>query len=75
MRSNLLKNTFKFLKGQNEDQEHSVPIAQMGNYQEYLKQVLSPLRKLDPDQPERLHTFVILCKLNKKGIMIDEADE
>ncbi|KFP68521.1 Integrator complex subunit 6, partial [Cariama cristata] len=75
MRSNLLKSTQKFLKGQDEDQVHSVPIAQMGNYQEYLKQVPSPLRELDPDQPRRLHTFGNPFKLDKKGMMIDEADE
>nr|XP_054507594.1 integrator complex subunit 6 isoform X4 [Agelaius phoeniceus] len=75
MRSNLLKSTCKFLKGQDEDQVHSVPIAQMGNYQEYLKQIPSPLRELDPDQPRRLHTFGNPFKLDKKGMMIDEADE
>ncbi|XP_044524178.1 integrator complex subunit 6 isoform X2 [Gracilinanus agilis] len=75
MRSNLLKTTRKYLKGQDEDQVHSVPIAQMGNYQEYLKQIPSPLRELDPDQPRRLHTFGNPFKLDKKGMMIDEADE
>uniref|UniRef100_A0A2K6DNL3 INTS6/SAGE1/DDX26B/CT45 C-terminal domain-containing protein n=1 Tax=Macaca nemestrina TaxID=9545 RepID=A0A2K6DNL3_MACNE len=64
MRSNLLKHTL-----------HSVPIAQMGNYQKYLKQVPSPLRELNPDQPQRLHTFGNPFKLDKKGMMIDEADE
>lgn len=48
------------------DQVHSVPIAQMGNYQEYLKQIPSPLRELDPDQPRRLHTFGNPFKLDKK---------
>uniref|UniRef100_A0A8D0GHV0 Integrator complex subunit 6 n=1 Tax=Sphenodon punctatus TaxID=8508 RepID=A0A8D0GHV0_SPHPU len=75
MRPNLLKSTHRFLKGQDEDQVHSVPIAQMGNYQEYLKQIPSPLRELDPDQPRRLHTFGNPFKLDKKGMMIDEADE
>ncbi|XP_069737752.1 integrator complex subunit 6 isoform X2 [Phaenicophaeus curvirostris] len=75
MRSNLLKSTRKFLRGQDEDQVHSVPITQMGNYQEYLKQIPSPLRELDPDQPRRLHTFGNPFKLDKKGMMIDEADE
>ncbi|XP_069496543.1 integrator complex subunit 6 isoform X2 [Ambystoma mexicanum] len=75
MRSNLLKCTRRFLKGQDEDQVHSIPIAQMGNYQEYLKQIPSPLRELDSDQPRRLHTFGNPFKLDKKGMMIDEADE
>uniref|UniRef100_A0A2K5JJU5 Uncharacterized protein n=1 Tax=Colobus angolensis palliatus TaxID=336983 RepID=A0A2K5JJU5_COLAP len=64
MRSNLLKHSL-----------HSVPIAQMGNYQKYLKQVPSPLREINPDQPQRLHTFGNTFKLDKKGMMIDEADE
>ncbi|XP_030056307.1 integrator complex subunit 6 isoform X2 [Microcaecilia unicolor] len=75
MRSNLLKSTCRILKGQDEDQIHSIPIAQMGNYQEYLKHVPSPLRELDSDQPRRLHTFGNPFKLDKKGMMIDEADE
>ncbi|MGH0117479.1 UNVERIFIED_CONTAM: hypothetical protein FKN15_078173 [Acipenser sinensis] len=57
------------------DQLHSIPIAQMGNYQEFLKLSPSPLREVDPDQPKRLHTFGNPFKLDKKGMMIDEADE
>ncbi|MBN3274804.1 INT6 protein, partial [Polyodon spathula] len=75
MRSNLLKATQGLLKGQDEDQLHSIPIAQMGNYQEFLKLSPSPLREVDPDQPKRLHTFGNPFKLDKKGMMIDEADE
>ncbi|XP_053561535.1 integrator complex subunit 6 [Bombina bombina] len=75
MRANMLKSTSRFLKGQDEDQVHSIPIFQMGNYQEYLKQIPSPLRELDSDQPRRLHTFGNPFKLDKKGMMIDEADE
>lgn len=45
---------------------HSVPVAQMGNYQEYLKLMPSPLRELDPDQPKRLHTFGNPFKQDKK---------
>ncbi|XP_031216674.1 integrator complex subunit 6-like isoform X2 [Mastomys coucha] len=74
MRSNLLQ-TRKFIVGQDEDSLHSVPVAQMGNYQEYLKMLASPLRELDPDQPKRLHTFGNPFKQDKKGMMIDEADE
>ncbi|CAI9616875.1 unnamed protein product [Staurois parvus] len=47
----------------------------MGNYQEYLKLMPSPLREIDPDQPKRLHTFGNPFKQDKKGMMIDEADE
>nr|XP_038956478.1 integrator complex subunit 6-like isoform X3 [Rattus norvegicus] len=74
MRSNLLQ-TRKFIVGQDEDSLHSVPVAQMGNYQEYLKMLASPLREIDPDQPKRLHTFGNPFKQDKKGMMIDEADE
>ncbi|XP_074863564.1 integrator complex subunit 6-like isoform X2 [Carettochelys insculpta] len=74
MRTNLLK-THKHVLGQDEDCLHSVPVAQMGNYQEYLKMMPSPLREIDPDQPKRLHTFGNPFKQDKKGMMIDEADE
>ncbi|XP_040281978.1 integrator complex subunit 6 isoform X2 [Bufo bufo] len=75
MRANLLKSSRRFFSGQDEDQIHSIPIVQMGNYQEYLKNISSPLRELDADQPKRLHTFGNPFKLDKKGMMIDEADE
>lgn len=75
MRSNLLKTTQKLIRGQDDDSLHSIPVAQMGNYQEYLKMMPSPLREIDTDQPKRLHTFGNPFKQDKKGMMIDEADE
>ncbi|CAL8357189.1 unnamed protein product [Merluccius merluccius] len=75
MRSNLLRTTQKLIRGQDEDYLHSIPVAQMGNYQEYLKMMPSPLREIDPDQPKRLHTFGNPFKQDKKAMMIDEADE
>ncbi|RXN29078.1 integrator complex subunit 6-like protein [Labeo rohita] len=75
MRRNLLHASICILKGQDQDQLHSVPIAQMGNYQDYLKHCPSPLREADPDQPKRLHTFGNPFKLDKKAMMVDEADE
>ncbi|XP_075707892.1 integrator complex subunit 6 isoform X3 [Rhinoderma darwinii] len=75
MRTNLLKSSRRFFSGQDEDQLHSIPIVQMGNYQEYLRNIPSPLRELDADQPRRMHTFGNPFKLDKKGMMIDEADE
>uniref|UniRef100_A0A668A286 Integrator complex subunit 6 like n=1 Tax=Myripristis murdjan TaxID=586833 RepID=A0A668A286_9TELE len=75
MRSNLLRTTQKLIRGQDEDYLHSIPVAQMGNYQEYLKMMPSPLREIDPDQPKRLHTFGNPFKQDKKGMMVDEADE
>lgn len=38
------------------DQVHSVPVQQMGNYQDYLKKQPAPLRELETS-PARLHTF------------------
>uniref|UniRef100_A0A3B3ZI24 VWFA domain-containing protein n=1 Tax=Periophthalmus magnuspinnatus TaxID=409849 RepID=A0A3B3ZI24_9GOBI len=75
MRSNLLRTSQKLIRGQDEDYLHTIPVAQMGNYQEYLKMMPSPLREIDPDQPKRLHTFGNPFKQDKKGMMIDEADE
>ncbi|KAM3861732.1 integrator complex subunit 6 [Diretmus argenteus] len=75
MRRNLLNTTACSLRGQDPDQLHSVPIAQMGNYQDFLKAAPQPLRDADPEQPKRLHTFGNPFKLDKKGMMIDEADE
>lgn len=49
------------------DQLHSVPIAQMGNYQDFLKAAPQPLRDADPEQPKRLHTFGNPFKLDKKA--------
>ncbi|KAM9193217.1 LOW QUALITY PROTEIN: integrator complex subunit 6-like [Mergus octosetaceus] len=74
IRTNLLK-TLRHIVGQGEDCLHSVPVAQMGNYQEHMKMMPSPLREIDPDQPKRLHTFGIPFKEDKKGMMIDEADK
>ncbi|XP_013885077.1 integrator complex subunit 6 isoform X2 [Austrofundulus limnaeus] len=75
MRRNLLNTSVCALRGQDSDQLHSVPIAQMGNYQDFLKAAPQPLRDADPEQPKRLHTFGNPFKLDKKGMMIDEADE
>ncbi|XP_074133450.1 integrator complex subunit 6-like [Sminthopsis crassicaudata] len=74
MRASLL-NTFTNVVGQNEDFSHSIPIMQMGNYQEYLKTAPPPLREVDSEQPKRLHGFGNPFKQDKKGMMIDEADE
>ncbi|XP_076012944.1 integrator complex subunit 6 [Genypterus blacodes] len=75
MRRNLIKTSACSFTGHDADQLHSVPIAQMGNYQDFLKAAPQPLRDPDPEQPKRLHTFGNPFKLDKKGMMIDEADE
>ena len=62
------------IKYQDEDQIHSLPVAQMGNYQEYLKRIPSPLRELDPT-PVRQHMFGNPFKIDKKGVpQVDETD-
>nr|XP_023687521.1 integrator complex subunit 6-like isoform X1 [Paramormyrops kingsleyae] len=75
MRRNLLKAATRTFQSQDPDQLHSIAIAEMGNYQDFLKHVVPPLREADADQPKRLHTFGNPFKLDKKGMMIDEADE
>ena len=55
---------------------HNQPISQMGNYQDYVKALPTPLREANPDAPRRLHTFGNPFKLAKeKGIMIDETED
>jgi len=54
------------------DTRHTLPIAQMGNYQDYLKKQPMPLRELE-SQPVRQHMFGNPFKINKNLIM--GADE
>ena len=51
------------------DEQHSVPIQQMGNYQEHLKKQPSPLRELE-NTPSRVHMFGNPFKVNKVGALI-----
>ncbi|XP_033637328.1 integrator complex subunit 6-like isoform X1 [Asterias rubens] len=78
MRTNFLQLALsKSARFMNEDKVHSIPMAEMGNYQEYLKRMPSPLREADP-APARLHTFGNPFKLasdkDKQRVMVDEAD-
>ncbi|XP_064638509.1 integrator complex subunit 6-like [Lineus longissimus] len=73
MRANLLQTSTLGAKLIDEDQLHSVPVQQMGNYQEYLKKQSSPLREIEP-AAVRQHLFGNPFKVNK-NLMIDEADE
>ncbi|XP_071839568.1 integrator complex subunit 6-A-like [Apostichopus japonicus] len=61
----------------NEDNIHSIRIAEMGNYQEFLKTIPSPLREVE-EGPSRLHTFGNPFKLasekDKRMMVVDEAD-
>ncbi|CAF0859992.1 unnamed protein product [Didymodactylos carnosus] len=67
MRSNLLGS----LKLQDEDALHSIPIKEMGNYDEYPRNQQQPLREIE-SQPVRQHVFGNPFKVNKP---IDEIDE
>lgn len=49
-----------------------MPVGQMGNYQEYLKRMPTPLREIE-SAPVRQHMFGNPFKLDKR-MMIDEAD-
>lgn len=66
MTDSILKAFIYFINPPPTDQLHSVPIAQMGNYQDFLKAAPQPLRDADPEQPKRLHTFGNPFKLDKK---------
>jgi len=54
------------------DTRHSLPIGQMGNYQDYLKKQPMPLRELE-SQPVRQHMFGNPFKINKNLMMTDEV--
>ena len=52
------------------DARHSVAIADMGNYQEVLRQ-MSPLREVDPGQ-NRVHMFGNPFKLAKDQVLLQK---
>ncbi|XP_050299133.1 integrator complex subunit 6 isoform X2 [Anthonomus grandis grandis] len=54
------------------DTAHSLPISQMGNYQEYLKKQTPQLREIE-SAPVRQHMFGNPFKIDKR-MMVDEAD-
>uniref|UniRef100_A0A1B6HDR4 VWFA domain-containing protein n=1 Tax=Homalodisca liturata TaxID=320908 RepID=A0A1B6HDR4_9HEMI len=72
MRANFLQPAFKHTKLLDEDYIHSMPVSQMGNYQEYLKRMPSPLREVE-STPVRQHMFGNPFKIDKR-MMVDEAD-
>ncbi|XP_074058337.1 integrator complex subunit 6-like isoform X2 [Macrotis lagotis] len=74
MRARLLSTNTNAI-GQNQDSSHSIPITQMGNYQEYLKSMPPPLREIDSEQPRKTQAFGNPFKQIKKGMMVDETDE
>ncbi len=46
----------KFSKLIDDDTKHTMPIAQMGNYQDHLKRMPTPLREIE-STPVRQHMF------------------
>lgn len=52
---------------------HCLPISEMGNYQEYLKNKETPLREIEPTNV-RQHMFGNPYKKDKHMVMVDEAD-
>lgn len=74
MKTNFLQRNLNDIKVHTDEQLHSLPIAQMGNYQEYLKKLQPSLRELE-QQPMRQHMFGNPFKFDKKvQMMVDEAD-
>lgn len=72
MRSNIMQSPSR-IKFKDEDQIHTLPISQMGNYQDYLKKQPAALREIE-STPVRQHMFGNPFKIDKKGMMVDEAD-
>lgn len=72
MRANFMQSPSR-IKFKDEDQIHTLPVSQMGNYQDYLKKQPTPLREIE-STPVRQHMFGNPFKIDKKGMMVDEAD-
>lgn len=72
MRANFLQPTVASTKLVDEDYLHSMPVSQMGNYQEYLKRMQPQLREIE-SAPVRQHMFGNPFKIDKR-MMVDEAD-
>ncbi|KAG7199341.1 hypothetical protein KM043_018188 [Ampulex compressa] len=72
MRANFLQPSLLHTKLLDDDYVHSMPLAQMGNYQEYLKRMTPPLREIE-SVPVRQHMFGNPFKIDKR-MMVDEAD-
>ncbi|CAB3240509.1 unnamed protein product [Arctia plantaginis] len=72
MRANFLQPSLAHTRLVDEDSVHSMAVAQMGNYQEYLKRMTPLLREIE-SQPVRQHMFGNPFKIDKR-MMVDEAD-
>ena len=47
MRANFLKKSNTQMQMLDEDQRHTIPVQEMGNYQDYLKRMPPPLREVE----------------------------
>ncbi|KDR21465.1 hypothetical protein L798_03918, partial [Zootermopsis nevadensis] len=72
MRANFLQPALSHTKLVDDDFAHSMPVSQMGNYQEYLKRMQPQLREIE-SAPVRQHMFGNPFKIDKR-MMVDEAD-
>ncbi|XP_075229465.1 integrator complex subunit 6 [Lycorma delicatula] len=72
MRANFLQPSLSHTKLLDDDYLHSMPVSQMGNYQEYLKRMQPSLREVE-STPVRQHMFGNPFKIDKR-MMVDEAD-
>ncbi|KAJ4449233.1 hypothetical protein ANN_00630 [Periplaneta americana] len=72
MRANFLQPALSHTKLIDDDFAHSMPVSQMGNYQEYLKRMQPQLREIE-SAPVRQHMFGNPFKIDKR-MMVDEAD-
>ncbi|XP_055384730.1 integrator complex subunit 6 [Condylostylus longicornis] len=73
MSSNFIKAFSSGFNLTTKDSGHCLPISEMGNYQEYLKNKESPLREIEPTNV-RQHMFGNPYKKDKHMVMVDEAD-
>uniref|UniRef100_A0A1B0CFM8 Putative dead box rna helicase n=1 Tax=Lutzomyia longipalpis TaxID=7200 RepID=A0A1B0CFM8_LUTLO len=73
MRENFFKLPTTGINVYTKDAGHCLPISEMGNYQEYLKNKETPLREIEPTNV-RQHMFGNPYKKDKHMVMVDEAD-
>lgn len=73
MRENFYKLPTSNINVCSKDFGHCLPISEMGNYQEYLKNKEIPLREIEPTNV-RQHMFGNPYKKDKNMVMVDEAD-
>lgn len=73
MRDNFYKIPTSNIHITSKDFGHCLPISDMGNYQEYLKNKETPLREIEPTNV-RQHMFGNPYKKDKNMVMVDEAD-